>query len=190
VIRLATLDGARELAEHLLARREQRTVGAREGGGDGEQDGATEFIVWSEKPAGTWLPLPRFFARMLSSRLDGLWLQSAGCCSKASWVGVEVTVIGSASLTRSWQTFARARGLRERCTLHFQYDGIATLHMRMFGEDGERTGCCPEESSDDDELGLDDVRATSSGDGSSSGKSAGGGTPCRRALVKWEEGSN
>jgi multisubunit Na+/H+ antiporter MnhE subunit len=39
--------------------------------------------------------------------LDGLWLQADSCCSKASWVGVEVTVTGSVSLTRGWQACAR-----------------------------------------------------------------------------------
>ena len=35
-------------------------------------------------------------------------------------------------LTRGWQTFARARGLGGRWTLHFKYDGLATLYVRVF----------------------------------------------------------
>ena len=43
------------------------------------------------------------------------------------------------------QTFARARGLGRWCTLHFKFDGDATLYVRVFGEDGRRAGCCPED---------------------------------------------
>ena len=119
----------------------------------------------------------------------------------------ERRVLHHAYLTRGWQTFARARGLKGRSALHFKYDGLATLFVRVFGAGGLRVGCCQEDGSDDDELGLDDIHATSSGDGSSSGKSAGGSgygepphrrarlregdeVPCRRALVKREEGSD
>jgi hypothetical protein len=142
-----------------------------------------EFIVWTKKPAGTWFPLPCFFSKVLPSGLDGLWVQADGCCSKASWVSVEVTAVGGIDLTRGWQTFAHARGLRKRCTLHFTYDGLATLYVRVFGEDGMRAGCCPEDSSDDGKLGPDNARATSSSDESSSGWSVGAG-------VKREEGSD
>ena len=70
-----------------------------------------EFVVWSERPTGTWLPLPRFFASELPvAGLDSLWLQADGCCSKASWVGVEVSVAGNVTLARGWQAFARTRG--------------------------------------------------------------------------------
>ena len=70
-----------------------------------------EFVVWSESPAGTSLRLPRFFSGELpSSGLDGLWLQADGYCSRASWVGIEVTTAGSMVLARGWQTFSRARG--------------------------------------------------------------------------------
>ena len=55
------------------------------------------------------------------------------------------------ALARGWQTFARARGLSCRCTLHFKFDGDATLYMRVFGEDGRRAGCCPK---DDDRGSL------------------------------------
>ena len=50
----------------------------------------------------------------------------------------------------------RVRGLGRRCTLHFKYDGDATLYVRVFGEDGRRAGCCPEDSGGNDELGLGD----------------------------------
>ena len=73
------------------------------------------------------------------------------------------------SLAHGWKAFARARGLSERCTLHFKYDRLATLYVRVFGEDGRRAGCCPEDISDDDELALDDVHAHSNSDVSSSG---------------------
>jgi hypothetical protein len=139
--------------------------------------------VCAEKPAGTWFPLPRFFSKVLPSGLDGLWVQVDGCCSKASWVSVEVTAFGGVYLTHGWQTFARARGLKERCTFHFTYDGLVTLYVRVFGEDGMRAGCCTEDSSDDGELGPDNTHATSSSDESSSGWSVG-------AMVKREEGSD
>ena len=100
------------------------------------------FVVWSENPVGAWLQLPRFFAGELPAMgPGGLWLQVDGCCSKASWVAVEVFVAGNVALARGWQTFARARGLGRRRTLHFKYDGNATLYVRVFGEDGRRVGC-------------------------------------------------
>ena len=99
-----------------------------------------EFVVWSEDLAGSWLQLPRFFAgELLASGPGGLWLQADGCCSRASWVAVEVSVAGNIALARGWQTFARAHGLGRRCTLHFKFHGDATLYVRVFGEDGPRT---------------------------------------------------
>ena len=51
-------------------------------------DAFLEFIMWSERPAGTWLPLPCFSTGELPvAGLDGLWLQADGCCSRASWAG-------------------------------------------------------------------------------------------------------
>ena len=136
------------------------------------------------------------------------------CCSKASWVTVEVSITGNAALARSWQTFARARGLGRRCTLHFKYDGDATLYVRVFGEDGRRSWCYPETNDDEEVLGLGDGRdegkpagrASSSYGGSSLGESSssggydqpprrrarfegGSGSSHRRASVKHEEGS-
>ena len=74
-------------------------------------------------------------------------------------------------LTRGWQTFARVRGLGERCTLHFKYNGLATLYVRVFREDGRRVGCYSEDGSDnkggDGELGPGGA-CSSSCDGSSS----------------------
>ena len=38
-------------------------------------DAFPEFVVWSERPAGTWFLLSRFFAGELpTAGLDGLWL--------------------------------------------------------------------------------------------------------------------
>ena len=115
--------------------------------------------------------------------------------------------------------FARARGLSGRCTLHFRFDGVAALYVRVFRVDGRRTRCCPEDGSSDDELGLDDGRdddegelalgdgrASPNGGGFSSGESTSSGgfdqpPRCwarigegdrlsrRRALVKREEDS-
>ena len=69
--------------------------------------------MWAEKPAGTWLQLPRFFAGVLpAGGLGGFWLQDDDCCSKASWVEVEVTVAGNMFLNHGWQSFARAHGLQ------------------------------------------------------------------------------
>ena len=41
--------------------------------------------------------------------------------------------------------FARACDLGQWCTLHFKFDGDATLYVRVFGEDGRRARCCPED---------------------------------------------
>ena len=62
-----------------------------------------EFIVWSENPADTWLQLPRFFVGKLpATGVGGLWLQADGCCSKASWVTVEVSIAGNVALALGW----------------------------------------------------------------------------------------
>ena len=60
--------------------------------------------------------------------------------------------------------FAHARGLGRRCTLHFKYDGDATLYVRVFGEDGRRAGCCPEVNDGDEVLGLGDGREEDEGE--------------------------
>ena len=111
---------------------------------------------------------------------------------------------GSLSLARGWQTFSRARGLSRRCTLHFTFDGDATLYVRVFGEDGRRAGCCLEgddrcwEPSSSDDGGSSaraagGARSSSSFSGSSSGgDSSSGGRdqpPRRRALVRRERES-
>ena len=132
---------------------------------------------------------------------------------------IEVSVAGNIALARCWQTFARARGLGRRCTLHFKYNGNATLYARVFGEDGRRVGCCPEENDSGEVLGLGDGRdegedglalgagrcsssygSSSFGDSSSSGGydqpprrrtrfEGGSGSSRHRAQVKREEGS-
>jgi hypothetical protein len=114
-----------------------------------------------KRPAGTRLSIPRFFSRALPTGVDGLWLQADGCCSQASWVSAEFSASGDAYLTRGWQTFARARGLKGRSTLHFHYDGIATLLVRVFGAGGLHVGCCPEDSGDDDDDDDDDTASAS-----------------------------
>ena len=115
--------------------------------------------------------------------------------------------------------FAHARGLSRRCTLHFKFDGDATLYVSVFGEDGRRAGCCPK---DDDRGYLPSLGADQDEDGgmrvgsgargspsfgdsfSGSSSSSGGrdqpprrrarlgegsGSARRRAPVKQEEGS-
>ena len=90
--------------------------------------------------------------------------------------------------------FARARGLSRRCTLHFKFDGDATLYVRVFGEDGRRAGCCPEDDGHDrgpspgedgegSERAAGGAQDSSSFTGSSSGSdssSSGRGLPPRR----------
>ena len=167
-----------------------------------------EFIVWSEDPAGSWLQLPRFFTDELpASGPGGLWLQADDCCSRASWVTVEVSVPGNIALARGWQTFARARGLGRRCTVHFKFDGDATLYVRVFGEVGRRAGCCPEVNDGEEVLGLGDGhdedegepalgadRVSSSYGGSSPGDSSSSGgydqPPRRRARFEGSSGSS
>ena len=128
-----------------------------------------EVVVWSAEPTSTRLPLPRFLLGELpASAPGGLWLQADGCCSRASWVSLEVSAAGSLALARGWQMFARACGLGRRCTLYFRFDGDATLFVRVFGEDGRRAGCCPEDDdrgwepgSGDDEEGSSHGRRRS-----------------------------
>ena len=77
-----------------------------------------KFVVWSENPTGTWLQLPHSFASELpATGPGGLWQQADGCCSKASWVAVEISVAGNVALACGWQMLARAHGLGRRCTL-------------------------------------------------------------------------
>ena len=154
-------------------------------------DVSSEFVVWAEKPGGSWLRLPRSFGNVLPA--EGIWLQADGCCSGASWVEVDVAPSGDVFLERGWQSFARARRLQGRCALHFRYDGVSTLFVRVFSEEGRRLGCCPEA---DDEEGEDVQRSSSSSEdglsprrreaplcGSSSSSSSGGRDepPRRRA---------
>ena len=125
--------------------------------------------MWSADPTSTRLQLPHFFVGDLpASARCSFWLQADGCCSRASWVAVEVSAAGNVALTRGWQTFARARGLVQRCTLHFKFDGDATLFMRVLRGDSRRVGCCPE--------GDDDGRLLILGDGS--GEDEVGHAPC------------
>ena len=72
--------------------------------------------------------------------------------------------MGNIALARGWQTFTPARGLGKRCTLHFKYDGDATLYVRVFGEDGRRTGCCPEVNDGEELLGLGEGRDEDEGE--------------------------
>ena len=156
-----------------------------------------EFVMWSAGPTSTRLPLPCFLLGELPAGAPGgLWLQADGCCSQASWASLEFSAAGSLALARGWQTFACAHGLRRRCTLHFKFDGDATLYVRVFGEDGRRAGCCPEDddrgrepSSGDD--GEDSAHMTGGAQGSQSfsGSSLGGdsssdgrGQPPRRRI--------
>jgi hypothetical protein len=109
---------------------------------------AREFVVWMESPPCTWIRLPRSFAEELPAGGPvGLWLQPDGCCNWSSWTEVEVTPSGYVYLTRGWQSFFHARGLKGRHTLHFKYDGATTLFVKIFGKDGGRLGCCPESDS-------------------------------------------
>ena len=127
-----------------------------------------------------------------------------GCCSRASWASLEVSVAGNVALTCGWQTFARAHGLSQRCTLHFKFDGDATLYMRVFGEDGRRAGCCPEDdghgrgpSPGEDGEGSarvaggaqDSSSFTGSSSGSDSSSSGRGQPPHRRACLVGGSGS-
>ena len=66
-------------------------------------DALLKFMVWSDRHTDTLFRLPRFFSGGLpTSGLDGLWLQADNCCSRASWVGIEVTTAGSVILTCGW----------------------------------------------------------------------------------------
>ena len=164
-----------------------------------------EFVVWAAEPASARLQLPRFLLGDLPAGAPGgLWLQADGCCSRASWSSLEVSAAGSLALTRGWQTFARACGLSRRCTLHFKFDGDATLYVRVFGEDGRRAGCCPEDdghgrgpNSGEDGEGSeraaggaqDSSSFTGSSSSSDSSRSGRGRPPRRRACLEGGSGS-
>ena len=77
-----------------------------------------EFVVWSEDPAGSWLQLPRFFANKPPAAGPGeLWLQVDGCCSRASWVVVEVVAVKTgASRVGVPNCASKADGNRRRGT--------------------------------------------------------------------------
>ena len=65
-----------------------------------------EFVVWSENLAGTWLQLPCSFAGELpATGPGGLWLQADGYFSKASWVAVEVSIMGNVALAPAGRHF-------------------------------------------------------------------------------------
>ena len=164
-----------------------------------------EFVVWSAEPTSTRLPLPRFLLGELpAGALGGLWLQADGCCSRASWASLEVSAAGSLALARGWQTFACARGLSHWCTLHFKFDGDATLYVRVFGEDGRRAGCCledddrgrgpsPSKDGEDSARVVGGIQGSTSFTGSSSGSdsssSGRGQPPRRRACLEGGSGS-
>ncbi len=99
-----------------------------------------------------------------------------GCYCRASWATLEISVVGNVALARGWQMFARARGLGRRCTLHFQFDGDATLYMRVFGEDGRHAGCYPEENDGEEVLGLGDGRDEEEGEPAGRASSGYGGS--------------
>ena len=50
------------------------------------------------------------------------------------------------------------------CTLHFKFDGDATLYVRVFGEDGRRVGCCPKTNDGEEVLNLGDGRGEDEGE--------------------------
>ncbi|KAE8775466.1 Heat shock cognate 70 kDa protein 1 [Hordeum vulgare] len=92
-----------------------------------------KLMTWVDRSEIALLQLPNFLAKaMPASGPWGLWLQADGCCSRASWVEVEVTPDGYVYLNRGWQTLARARGLKGRRHLLFKYDGEATLVVKIF----------------------------------------------------------
>ena len=79
-----------------------------------------------------------------------------------------------------------------------KYDGLATLYVRVFREDGRPVGCCLEDGNNDDggdaELGLDGARSSSrDGSSSSDDSSSSGGygrPPCHHARVEDVGGSS
>nr|XP_020178608.1 B3 domain-containing protein Os03g0212300-like [Aegilops tauschii subsp. strangulata] len=101
--------------------------------------------MWMHNPPRTWLQLPDSFAKELVTDTPlGLWLQPDGCCNKSSWVAAEFTPSGYMYLTWGWKSFPHARGLKEGHTLHFKFDGAATLFMKIFGDAGGCLECCIE----------------------------------------------
>lgn len=129
---------------------------------------AREFVVSMHCDPCTWLRLPDAFAREMTERAPlGLWLQPDGCCNGPSWVLTEFTSSGFMFLKRGWKSFALPRGLKEGHTLHFKYDGGATLFMKIFGVTGCHRDCCME---------SDNGSGSSSGDGGGGSSTSTGGS--------------
>ena len=64
---------------------------------------------------------------------------------------------GNVFLNRGWQTFAHARGLQGSHTIHFKHVGVATLFVKIFGEDDRHLRCYPKgNGSDNNHLSDDD----------------------------------
>ena len=86
--------------------------------------------------------------RGLGGRTATTYLPSAAGCSsphRGPPPRPREATTGGAAWTGGWQTFARAGGQHQCSTLHFKSEGDATLYVRVFGEDGRRDGCCPED---------------------------------------------
>nr|XP_020165937.1 spidroin-1-like [Aegilops tauschii subsp. strangulata] len=92
----------------------------------------------------------------------------AGDCGRASSRAATGARQPSARAARAGRR-ERERGAEEkvggrRCTLHFKYNGAAILFVRVFGEDGRRAGCCPEDNDGDEVLGLGEGRDEEEGE--------------------------
>ena len=145
-----------------------------------------EFVVWSAEPTSTRLPLPRFLLGELLAGAPGLMGVTGGLRGREPVPGPRLADVCPRAWPEPW------------CTLHFKFDGDATLYVRVFGEDGRRAGCCPEgddrgwepSSADDGEgsaRAAGGAQDSSSFSGSSSGgDSSSGGRgqpPCRRICL-------
>ncbi|XP_073358041.1 uncharacterized protein [Aegilops tauschii subsp. strangulata] len=101
-----------------------------------------------DNPPRTLLQLPDSFTEELVADAPlGLWLQLDSCCKESSWVAAEFTPSGYMCLTRGWKLFAHAYGVKEGHTLHFKFDGAATLFVKIFRAAGDRLECCMESDS-------------------------------------------
>ncbi|KAE8786496.1 hypothetical protein D1007_39646 [Hordeum vulgare] len=96
-------------------------------------DAARMFIVWVEGTPCSWLRLLDFFTEEMEDLMPlGMWLQLDGYCNGPRWVATEFNTLGFLFMRSGWKSFALTQGLRDGHVLHFEFDGAATLFVKVF----------------------------------------------------------
>ena len=139
-----------------------------------------QFVIDLGMLYGTHPRLPLSFVTSVDGEFpSGFWIQVEGCPNGPNWVEVnDAHPDGFLHLGKGWKAFARARRLYREQYLQFEYDGVATLSVKIYDADGGRARCCEESSnegggaSDDNGSSSDDFgeEASESSEGSPSVK--------------------